>query len=74
MKSRMCPFCMWEVKVTHRDEPGDLVICKGCGAEYELRSVNPTRLRPLNFYNGYGEYNRIESDGEDEFHEYMDTY
>ena len=61
---------MWVIKITHHDEPGDLILCKGCGAEYELRSLHPARLRPLNFFNGLDEYEDVEYESEMD----IDTY
>lgn len=51
-----CPLCKWEIRLTHNVRPGDLILCKGCSAEYELYSVHPIRIRPSNFYNGFDEY------------------
>lgn len=54
-----CPLCTWEIRITHNTKPGDMILCKGCGAEYELHSINPIRLQPINFYNGFDEYPAI---------------
>ena len=51
-----CPLCAWEIRITPNAKPGDLILCKGCSAEYELHSTHPPRLQPINFYDGFDEY------------------
>lgn len=51
-----CPLCTWEIRLPRNARVGDLILCKGCGGEYELHSLCPLRLQPLNFYNGLDEY------------------
>lgn len=56
LSNHECPLCAWEIRIANNARPGDLVLCKGCNAEYELHSIHPTRFQPINFYNGSDEY------------------
>lgn len=68
MKARKCPVCGWDIRIPKNSDPGDLLTCKSCGAQYELRSVTPLRLRPLNFYDAREMYEGFElNDGFDNF-------
>jgi len=51
-----CPICTWEIRVPRNARLGDVILCKGCGGEYEMHSLHPLRLHPINFYNGSDEY------------------
>jgi hypothetical protein len=59
---------MWDISIPKNSAMGDLLTCKSCGAQYELRSVMPLRLRPLNFYDACEVYEDFElNDGSDIF-------
>ncbi|MBU1137646.1 MAG: hypothetical protein KKD01_13225 [Proteobacteria bacterium] len=53
MKIRKCPVCMGEIMVSYENEPGDIIFCRGCEQGYELRSIKPIRLTPLDFNDDY---------------------
>ncbi len=68
VKTRKCPVCMWDISIPKNSTIGDLLICKSCGAQYELQSSMPLRLRPLNFYDECEVYEGFElNDGYDIF-------
>ncbi len=70
MKSRKCPFCAGNIKVSVENDPGDMVFCVICEREYELLSLNPLRLRPLDYYEEASAYGRFEENEFDERNDY----
>lgn len=56
MKIRKCTVCMREIMVSSDNQPGDILYCEGCDQGYELLSVKPIRLTPLDFYEDYEDY------------------
>ncbi|MEI6223038.1 MAG: hypothetical protein WCP97_09860 [bacterium] len=40
-----CTDCQDELVIPQKNEIGDLVFCKLCGAEYEVIKLNPIQLK-----------------------------
>lgn len=53
MKSKRCPTCGGGIKIYYDHEPGDEVYCEECELEFQLISLNPIRLEPLDQYENY---------------------
>lgn len=61
MRSKKCPACRGEIRVFDDNEPGDEVYCEECEQEFEILSLIPLRLEPLEALNyfeeeSYGSY------------------
>lgn len=59
MKNRKCQICAGDIKISVENDPGDMVFCMVCEREYELLSLNPLRLRPLDYYEENPVYGRL---------------
>ena len=55
MKSKKCPACRGEIRIFDDHEPGDEVYCEDCEQEFEILSISPLRLEPLESYDYYEE-------------------
>ena len=55
MRSKKCPACRGEIRIFYDNEPGDEVYCEECEQEFEIMSINPLRLDPLETLNYYEE-------------------
>lgn len=55
MTSKKCPLCRGEIRIFYDHELGDEVYCEECEQEFEIISLSPLRLEPLETYNYYEE-------------------
>ena len=55
MRRKKCPYCRGEISIFHDHEVGDEVYCEECEQEFEILSINPIRLGPLESYSYYEE-------------------
>ena len=45
MAKLKCQDCGSELAIPQKNEIGNLVLCNYCGAEYEVVSINPLKLK-----------------------------
>ncbi len=55
MRSKKCPSCRGEIRIFYDNEPGDEVYCEECEQEFEILSLVPLRLEPLETIGYYEE-------------------